>query len=63
MGVLRAPCAGFREWHKERVKLVHCIHMQQLELAQRAAAAQDKAADIAKVGSRSCNDIDSRLSG
>jgi hypothetical protein len=38
-----------REWHHERVKLVHCIHMQQLELAQRSVVAHDRAVDIAKV--------------
>jgi hypothetical protein len=38
-----------KEWHRERIKLVHCIHQQQLELAQRAAAAHDKATEIAKV--------------
>ncbi len=29
-----------REWHQERVKLLQCIHLQQLELAARASAAQ-----------------------
>lgn len=38
-----------REWHTERLKLVHCIHLQQLELTQRAAAATEQAATIAKV--------------
>jgi 4-hydroxy-L-threonine phosphate dehydrogenase PdxA len=37
-----------KEWHTERVQLIPCIHMQQLELSQRAIAAQDRAADIAK---------------
>jgi len=27
-----------REWHTERIKLIHCIHLQQLELAARASA-------------------------
>jgi hypothetical protein len=40
-----------REWHNERVKLVHCIHIQQLELMQRATAAHERAGDIAKVSS------------
>ena len=32
-----------KEWHVERVKLVQCIHLQQLELASRASAAQETA--------------------
>ena len=31
------------------MKLVHCIHLQQLELTQRAAAANERASEIAKV--------------
>lgn len=38
-----------REWHDERSKLVHCIHIQQLELMQRAAASHERAGEIAKV--------------
>ena len=38
-----------REWHTERVKLIHCIYLQQMELTERAVAAQEKAAEIAKV--------------
>ena len=37
-----------RQWHSERVKLVHCIHLQQLELASRSVAAQERANDIAR---------------
>ena len=39
----------FREWHAERVKLIHCIYLQQMELTERAVAAQEKATEIAKV--------------
>lgn len=38
-----------KEWQLERLKLIHCIHLQQLELSQRSAAAYDRATDIAKV--------------
>ena len=38
-----------REWHVERVKLIHCIYLQQMELTERAVAAQEKASEIAKV--------------
>jgi alpha-N-acetylglucosamine transferase len=38
-----------REWQSDRVKLIHCIHLQQLELTQRAVASHEKATDIAKV--------------
>jgi hypothetical protein len=37
-----------REWHAERIKLLHCIHLQQIELNQRSIAAHEKAAEIAK---------------
>jgi hypothetical protein len=37
-----------REWAAERIKLVQCIHLQQMELAARASAAQETAATIAK---------------
>lgn len=36
-----------REWQTERLKLIHCIHLQQLELSQRATAAQERATEIA----------------
>lgn len=39
-----------RQWREEREQLIQCIHLQQLELAQRSVAAHDRAADIAKVG-------------
>lgn len=38
-----------KEWQLERLKLIHCIHLQQIELSQRSAAAYDRATDIAKV--------------
>ena len=46
----------YREWQADRVKLVHCIHLQQLELTQRAMASHEKATDIAKVSSV-CTDL------
>lgn len=36
------------------MKLLHCIHLQQMELNQRSIAAHDRAADIAKVGDQWC---------
>lgn len=39
----------YSEWAEERIKLIHCLHLQQLELNQRATAAHEKAMDIAKV--------------
>ena len=39
----------YREWQSDRVKLIHCIHLQQLELTQRAVASHEKATEIAKV--------------
>jgi hypothetical protein len=42
-------CPSYRQWREEREQLIQCIHLQQLELAQRSAAAHDRAADIAKV--------------
>jgi hypothetical protein len=41
-----------RQWREERQQLIQCIHLQQLELAQRSAAAHERAADIAKVRAR-----------
>jgi hypothetical protein len=38
-----------REWREERVKLIHCVYLQQMELSERATAAQEKATQIAKV--------------
>jgi hypothetical protein len=38
-----------KESYTERVKLIHCIHLQQIELTQRAVASHEKAAEIAKV--------------
>jgi hypothetical protein len=45
-----------KDWQLERLKLIHCIHLQQLELSQRSAAAYDRATDIAKVRLLSCPD-------
>lgn len=45
----RWPAVVCREWHSERTKLIHCVHIQQMELMQRAAASHERAADIAKV--------------
>jgi hypothetical protein len=45
-----------KDWQLERLKLIHCIHLQQLELSQRSAAAYDRATDIAKVRPLSCPD-------
>ena len=45
-----------KDWQLERLKLIHCIHLQQLELSQRSAAAYDRATDIAKVRLLSCSD-------
>lgn len=50
-----------REWHNERVKLVHCIHIQQLELMQRATAAHERAGDIAKEFARAIEGFEERL--
>ena len=38
-----------KDWQLERLKLIHCIHLQQIELSQRSVAAYDRATDIAKV--------------
>ena len=43
-----------KEWQSERLKLIHCIHLQQIELSQRSAAAYDRATDIARVRSIIC---------
>jgi len=50
-----------REWQAERLKLVHCIYLQQLELSQRAAAAHDRATDIAKDFARVIEGFEERL--
>lgn len=50
-----------REWHTERVKLVHCIHLQQVELAQKASAANERAAEIAKEFARAIEGFEERL--
>lgn len=38
-----------RQWQSERERLIQCIHLQQLELSQRALAAQERALEIAQV--------------
>lgn len=38
-----------RQWQAERERLIQCIHLQQLEMSQRALAAHERAVDIAKV--------------
>jgi hypothetical protein len=38
-----------RQWQTERERLIQCIHLQQLEMSQRALAAHERAVDIAKV--------------
>jgi len=50
-----------REWHLERVKLLQCVHLQQLELAARASAAQETAAAIAKEFAASIEAYELRL--
>lgn len=50
-----------REWHLERVKLLQCVHLQQLELAARASAAQETAAAIAKEFANSIESYELRL--
>ena len=50
-----------REWRLERLRLMHCIHHQQIELAQRAAAAHERATEIAKEFSRAIETYEERL--
>ena len=50
-----------REWRVERMRLIQCIHHQQIELAQRAAAAHERATEIAKEFSRSIEIYEERL--
>lgn len=50
-----------RQWHAERIKLIHCIHLQQLELAARSSAAQERATDIAKEFARAIDGFEQRL--
>ena len=50
-----------REWHSERIKLVNCIQLQQVELNQRSLAAHDKAVDIAKDFARVIEGFEQRL--
>jgi hypothetical protein len=50
-----------REWHKERMQFVQCIQLQQVELEQRAAAAQERAAEIAKEFARAIGGFEERL--
>jgi hypothetical protein len=50
-----------RDWHNERTKLVHCVHIQQLELMQRAAASHERAGEIAKEFARTIDKFEERL--
>ena len=50
-----------REWKLERLRLMHCIHHQQIELAQRASAAHERATEIAKEFSRAIETYEERL--
>ena len=50
-----------RQWHSERIKLIHCIHLQQLELAASASAAQGRASEIAREFARAIEGFEERL--
>ena len=50
-----------RQWHAERIKLIHCIHLQQLELAASGSAAQGRASEIAKEFARAIEGFEERL--
>ena len=50
-----------RQWHAERIKLIHCIHLQQLELTASSSAAQDRASSIAKEFARAIEGFEERL--
>lgn len=50
-----------RQWHAERIKLIHCIHLQQLELTSSSSAAQDRASSIAKEFARTIAGFEERL--
>lgn len=50
-----------KEWSEERCKLMHCLHLQQLELTQRASAAQQRAGEIAKEFARAIEEFETRL--
>lgn len=50
-----------REWHKEREKLLDCIHMQQVVLNQQSIAAHERAAEIAKELLKTIERFDARL--
>ena len=50
-----------RAWREERMALVNCIHMQQVELNQRSIAAHDRATEIAKELAKTIELFDSRL--
>ena len=43
------------------MKLIHCIHLQQLELTQRAVASHERATDIAKEFARVIEGFEERL--
>lgn len=50
-----------KEWSEERCKMVNCLHLQQLELTQRASAAQQRAGEIAKEFARAIEEFETRL--
>lgn len=50
-----------REWRLERIRLMQCIHHQQIELGQRAAAAHERATEIAKEFSKAIEIYEERL--
>lgn len=50
-----------RQWHAERIKLIHCIHLQQLELTASSSAAQERASSIAKEFARAIEGFEERL--
>ena len=50
-----------KEWANERMKLINCIHLQQMELSQRATAAQSRAGDIAKEFARTIEGFEQRI--
>lgn len=50
-----------RQWHEERMELLKCIHMQQVELNQRSIAAHERATEIAKELAKTIELFDARL--
>eukprot|EP01033_Poteriospumella_lacustris_P005832 gene5832-4186_t len=50
-----------RQWQAERERLIQCIHLQQLEMSQRALAAHERAVDIAKDFTKLIETFETRL--